>query len=317
MDLQKLKKILPIIGIIIFIYIIFNIGLDKILNALSTFPPQYIILLFFLWIPCTSIGTYNWQFILKKQKIKVSYLFLFKTLLIAHFLGSITPGNIGAFSTIFLLKEKSGEPIEKCTTNVLLQTVIASLTLLSLALIGLLLFIQKQYFQSYLPLLIILFLILLILSMIFFVEKIGKKILKNFLKIFLPKKHKKKANYFAEMFYKDFPSLKSIFILIILSFLNWFVLFCIIYLIAGLLLIDIPFIYFIFIYAVGVILESLPISIGGFGIREAGIIPLFLVFGVSPEKVVALGLLQSIFVSWGVSGAVGAFLYLKKQNKNN
>lgn len=313
MNLKLIKRILPIIGIAIFVYIIQDIGINKITNVLSAIPLHYIILLFFLWIPSVSVSVFIWQYILKNHKIKISILYLFKALFIADFWGVVTPGGIGSYYTIFLLKKKSGEPIEKCTSNIVLQTIIWSLTLLILALIGIVSIVQKQYYQSYLPLLIILFSILLVISITFLNKHTGKKVLQFFIKTFSPKKFKKRSYQLIEGFYKDFPPIKSIFILLLLTFIGWLVFFSTIFLLAKILLIDIPFIYFIFIYAIAVILESLPISIGGFGIREAGIIPLFAVFGVSPEKVVALCLLESIFVSWGITGALGAILHLKEE----
>src|SRR4030042_255557 len=52
-----LKRILPLIGIIIFIYLLFTLNLEKTTQAFLTIPPLYIILALTLTLPVTFLET--------------------------------------------------------------------------------------------------------------------------------------------------------------------------------------------------------------------------------------------------------------------
>ena len=65
---QKIVNILfPFIGFIIFLYIIINIGIDKIAYAFISIPIQYYILSLCIFIPRLYLTSYKWQIISKKQ----------------------------------------------------------------------------------------------------------------------------------------------------------------------------------------------------------------------------------------------------------
>ena len=82
---MKLKKILPIIGIIILIYILFTIDKEVIISDFSSIQPIYLILSFLAVFPILIITNYEWQLILKKHKIRISYIDSFKNILIGSF----------------------------------------------------------------------------------------------------------------------------------------------------------------------------------------------------------------------------------------
>ena len=66
---QKLINILfPIIGLIIFIYIIFDIGIEKIAYTFLTIPILYYLIALTLFVPRLFFTSYKWLIISKKQK---------------------------------------------------------------------------------------------------------------------------------------------------------------------------------------------------------------------------------------------------------
>ena len=314
MDYKIVRKILPVIGIFLFIYIIIQIGIDKIIDALSVINPIYGCFLIFLWVPHTLVYVYMWHSVQKKHKININFLSLLKIALIGNFYGLITPGGIGWFITPFYLRKKSGESIEKCTTDVLISESIHSLALLLLSLIGLIVLIG--HFAHFLPAIIILIAILVVLCIIFMNEKTGKKAIRFFLKMFLPGRYKKDANDRVDLLYEDFPAAKELLFPFLLAFLHWIVYFSEGYLVAKLLLIDVPYIYFILIYPIGVIVAGIPITIGGVGIREGALVTLFSVFGVAPAQIVALSLLNNVILSWIVTAGIGATLAFTEMKKD-
>ncbi len=83
--LKNIGKLFPIIGIIIFIYIITDIGIEKIGSAFSSIPLEYFLLALLLFIPRWLLSSYKWYFISKKQKMDFKLFFLSKIFLITLF----------------------------------------------------------------------------------------------------------------------------------------------------------------------------------------------------------------------------------------
>ena len=92
------KKLLPIIGIIILIFIVATLDLNKIYNVFSLINPIYSFICFFAILPIVMMVNIQWQILLKKQKIKVSFLYSLKNIFIGYFYGFISPGGIGAYT---------------------------------------------------------------------------------------------------------------------------------------------------------------------------------------------------------------------------
>ena len=69
------KKLLPFIGLIILIFIIATLDLKEICAVFSTIDPFYSFLSFFSVFPVVFLSNVQWQILLKKQKIRVSFLY--------------------------------------------------------------------------------------------------------------------------------------------------------------------------------------------------------------------------------------------------
>ena len=74
--MKKISKLFPLIGIIIFIYIILDIGIEKIINTLILVPITFLILALLLFIPRLFLSSYKWLLISKTQKLNFSFQFL-------------------------------------------------------------------------------------------------------------------------------------------------------------------------------------------------------------------------------------------------
>ena len=107
------KKLLPIFGVILLIYILWRFNIEKILSVFSTINPLYAALCF-LGIPIILfVINIQWQMILKRQCIHVSFTYSLKNLLIGYFYGFITPGGFGAYLRALYLKYESKAPHPK------------------------------------------------------------------------------------------------------------------------------------------------------------------------------------------------------------
>jgi len=283
------KKFLPIIGVIILIYIIYNLDIEEIKTAFLSIKPIFIILALSLTLPRLLIRNYAWQLIQKEHKIKLSYFQSLKIFLIGYFYGSITPGYIGHLMRIPYMKEKTKEPYGKLFINSTIDSIVHTFSLYGMVIIGAFLLIEK--FPEILPIAIAWVIILVIIVIYFIKKERGEKLLYKLIKYFIPKKTKPNLNRFVKTFYNDFPSIKKMILPFVLGIFTWIIIFSQEYIIVIALGLDIPYLYFLLLFPVANVVGFIPITFAGLGTRELTAIVIFsTLFAVSEEKIFVVSL---------------------------
>ncbi|MCK5300650.1 MAG: flippase-like domain-containing protein, partial [Thermoplasmatales archaeon] len=304
---MNIKKIIPLIGFIILVYILLNINLEKILIDFLKINPIYLFLSMFSIAPIILISNYQWQILLKKQKINVTYLYSLKNIFIGYFYGFISPGGYGAYIRILYLKNESKTSLQKCFSNVILFNTIDYISLLILGIFGSIILLNRSSdLLNFLITMIIILIIIIIILLIFMKKELSKKILTKILtlkpiKLFLDYN---KINNSIELFYEDLPNLSHLRILFILSIGGWLLQFFELFLISKLFSININFMYFIAIISIANIIASIPITLYGLGTREIALISLFSIFNIFPEKIVSLSLFWFLII-WLIPSIFG------------
>jgi uncharacterized protein (TIRG00374 family) len=309
--LKNIGKLFPIIGIIIFIYIINDIGIEKIGSAFSSIPLEYFLLALLLFIPRWLLSSYKWYFISKKQKMDFKLFFLSKIFLITLFLGSITPGAIGLHLRIYYLKTKSKASLEKCLTNSLIESGLSLITGLLIAFIGSIILIELY---PELPIIILPFFIFYLSVFIVLLEKRGGSKLFNILiRPFIPERYKTSIDKSVESLYQDIPKIKDMLIPFLIEIIVWIFAAIQVYIIAQAFLINITFYEFILISIISVVISNiLPISIGGLGIREGAFVFLLSKFGVQSEVAFVISI-SGFLVKILIPGLIGLIISFRKK----
>lgn len=309
--LKNIGKLFPIIGIIIFIYIITDIGIEKIGSAFSSIPLEYFLLALLLFIPRWLLSSYKWYFISKKQKMDFKLFFLSKIFLITLFLGSITPGAIGLHLRIYYLKTKSKASLEKCLTNSLIESGLSLITGLLIAFIGSIILIELY---PELPIIILPFFIFYLSVFIVLLEKRGGNKLFNILiRPFIPERYKTSIDKSVESLYQDIPKIKDMLIPFLIEIIVWIFAAIQVYIIAQAFLINITFYEFILISIISVVISNiLPISIGGLGIREGAFVFLLSKFGVQSEVAFVISI-SGFLVKILIPGLIGLIISFRKK----
>jgi len=310
---MRFQKILPIIGLAIFVVILSQLDISQIIVLFSDIHPLYATGSFFVFIPLLLLATIEWRLLLKRQRINVSFWYSIKNFFIGYFYGFITPGGIGAYTRSLYLSKESGKPVGKCLSNILTFNTIEFLALLFIGLTSAI-FLSSVYPYLFF---IILFIILSVLFLYVFLfrwnasKQLFEKIMKRIW--FL-----KKIENFQESFYsfhRDLPTLKDVLIPFGLSIIGWFLKYSLLFLIAQLFSISISLYYFIFILAIADIIASIPISVYGIGTREASLITLFSIpqftqgVIISSEQIVSLSLFWFVIL-WLIPSIIGSFVTL-------
>lgn len=286
--IKYFKKMMPVIGIIILVYIIIDIGTDKIASTFLQISPFYVIIAASLTLPRLLIRNYIWQRILKIQKIHLSYFKSLKIFLIGYFYGSITPGYIGQLMRIPYIKEETNKPVGTLFVNNVIETIIHTFSLYCMMVIGT--FLVIEYIPEAFLFACVLLAVTILVYWYFFNKERGEKTFHFLIRFFIPKKLKLNFMRFVDTFYTDFPNIKGLVVPFLLGIPTWIIIYSQIYILGLSLDIEIPYLVFLMLYAIANIVAFIPITFAGLGTREATLIFLFSFFGVSPEKAVVISL---------------------------
>ena len=287
------KKFLPFIGIIILIYTIYTLDVEKIKNAFFSIKPIFIILALSLTLPRILIRNYAWQLIQKEQNIKLTFFQSLKIFLIGYFYGSITPGYLGQLMRVPYMKKKTGEPYGKLFVNSSIESIVHSSSMYIMIIIGALLIVET--FPGIFPITIVWIIILAIIIIYFIKKERGEKLFYTLIKYLIPKKLKHNLNRFVQTFYNDFPKINRLILPFILGIFTWIIIFSQEYIIVLALGLDIPYLYFLLLFPLANAAGFLPITFAGLGTRELAAIVLFsTLFAVGKEEILVVSLVGFI-----------------------
>jgi len=315
---MKIKKLLPLIGITIFIIILIRLDFNQILEIFQKIEPIYSFLSFFALVPLVLIANIEWQILLKKQKIKVSFWYSLKNFFIGYFYGFITPGGFGAYAKSLYLSDESSVPLPKCLSNIIIFNTVEFTAMLVFGSIGAII-LSSIYPYLFFIIIVVLFVVFLF-YIFFFKKERSKNLFSHLLKSNIFSKVKDRLENSIDSFYEDLPRFKDVLLPFFISLFNWFLKYILLFFIAKLFLIEIPIFYFIIIIAVSDVIASVPISIYGLGTREVALITMFTFYDstISTEQIISLSLFWYvvIWVTPSMIGSVVTFYETKKLEEN-
>jgi len=307
---NKLKKILPFIGIILLVYTIYTLDIKKIINALYLINPIFIIISLTLTLPRVFIRNYVWRIIQKEHNIDLTFFQSLKIFLIGYFYGSFTPGYMGQLMRVPYMKEKTGEPYGKLFVNSLIETIVHSISLFSMIFLGA--FLVLGTFPE-LFWIIVIWLIIMAFTLIYFIKKNrGEKLFNLLIKYLIPNKLKYNFYKFVDTFYKDFPKIKGLIIPVILGIITWIIIFSQEYLIVIALGLEIPYIFFMLLFPIANVVGFIPITFAGLGTRELTAVILFSTLFLVPEAEIFIVSLLGFIITDIFTGFIGFILSLSE-----
>lgn len=286
--LRRLKLLLPFIGIAIFVYLVYSIGIEEIAGALSNLDPMLFLTSLSLFVPRIVMSTYRWQLIARQQGISADLAGLIRINLIGLFYGTVTPLWVGDWIRMPYLREESNAPLGTCASNVIIDQLMEFVALFGLALAGSVLLLPRYplLFGAFVGLLVV-----VVAVLIYFREKNRSlRLLRLASRILIPERFHEPVFRELHSFYGRLPRPSSLAIPFVLGFVSYVLYFVQIYLVALSFDIAIPLADFVFIYPVAVLIGLIPITISGFGTREGVLITLLGVYGVAREVAVAISL---------------------------
>lgn len=312
---MKWKKYIPLAGIILFIYILFKIDIGSIISEIGKANLIFLLMSLYALLLLLITQTFKWFIIARKQEIKIPFSKAFKISLITDFYGFITPSKFGSAVRADYLRKYSKNNLGKGLCNFVLDKIFDLTSLFFLVI--LFSFILSFKFQdkvSFLPISLSIFLLLgiVIATFIFIDKKRSKALLGFFYRKILPKKLKTQAKLTFESFYDKIPKKRYFILFFIFNLINWIATYLVTFFIAKSLDINLPFVYFLAILPIGTLVTMIPVSINGLGTREATLIKLFGLFGISFTKIFSMSIV-SLFISGILPAILASFFIFGKR----
>jgi len=286
--LRRLKLLLPFVGIAIFVYLVYSIGVGDIAGTLATINPVLFAISLSIFVPRIIISTRRWQLVARRQGIDVDLATLIKINLIGLFYGTVTPLWVGDWIRMPYLREESTAPLGTCASNVIIDQMMEFVALFVLALAGSVVLLPRYplFFVAFSALLVV-----VVAVVLYFREKNrSMRLLRLVSGVLIPERYREPVFREFHAFYGRLPGVSSLVVPFILGFVSYVLFFVQIYLVALSFDVSVPLADFVLIYPVAVLIGLIPVTVSGFGTREGVLITLLGIYGVAREVAVAVSL---------------------------
>ncbi|MBT4462627.1 MAG: flippase-like domain-containing protein [Gammaproteobacteria bacterium] len=267
-------------SIIVIYYIINEFGIN-ISNILSIIDPRYILLIVLVSIFQHILSAYRWMYISKVTNLNISFSHSIQFYYISTFMNNILPGGImGDIFRIYYTSEKKNEILKmgKSMQSVIFERLSGQIMLLAFFVVSLTIyFLINQKYEA--------FLYLFFPSISIFI--LFKYFLNQKIKKILGKKQISQNLYMVftgEIFWRHLT-------------LSFFVVcsYILIYIISAVSLgLNIDYLSFLVFSPIILFSMTLPISVGGWGIRELTALLLSLLLGLSASASISVSIIYGI-----------------------
>jgi len=290
------KRYLALIGVVLFIFIMLQQDLEEIVRILSGANPWLFLFVGFLSLLTGAIKGYRWSLIMKSAGIEVPVLQAIKFFYIGFFISLFTPGRVGEAARALYVRPWS-KSVSKALPTIMVDRLMDIVLLVILSIVAV--FGLASVFGILVmdPVLLAAIAIGFSIALAFFFRKGAVAfVLRPFFSMFVPEKMKDKLQVSFHNFYdalkKSLSSRKLLAVSFLLTCVSWTISIILGWLLLLAINVDtVPLYYMAFVMPILSLLDMLPVSVSGVGVREAGAIPLLGLMAVTSEQAVSFSLL--------------------------
>ncbi len=293
--MKILKKILPFVGIVIFVLLVGKVGVGKISVSLKQAKTSFLVVAFGLNFVCVFLQILKWEVVLKRLKIKASFLELLKLYLVGYFYAAVSPGRVGVMMKAYYLKEKTGKSLTKSSLSVMIDWTFGLLVTYLVALFGVVFLFGSMLGERVMRVILVGVLALMTWIMFLLFGK-GKKFLYFWLDFIPMEAVKKKVFQVLEGMHEEkftFKDFTTILMINLSSYTMGMIRAYFLVLASG-----IGLSFWTVAASVSLVLTFvfLPVTVSGLGISQLGYVFLWLQFGVEPAAAISFTLLGYLVV---------------------
>jgi len=302
---KKSLWLIRFIGIILLIFILTRIDLSSVAYTITKVNLWYLALAIILILPVIFFKSWRWQSLLKTQGITYPLRQAFLAYFSGIYLGLATPGRLGEFARVLYLTDDKELSVSEAFSSVLvdrlcdvyLLLIVIGYALIAFSLLG---------GETIIAVIILAF--LLALSLLLLNRQIGTRLIRIVYKAKVLKRFERRMDTFVEEFYSGIQGLVSSRLVfpVLLTVAAYTVYFGQCYLLALSLNLPLSFFYVGACMAVSFLVAMIPVSIAGIGTRDAALIALFSLRGVTAESALSYSLLVlfTFYIATAVMGVV-------------
>jgi len=309
---KSFRKYSFFFGIILFIIIVSQLNLNKLIENIRNIKILYLVYAILLLFPTLVFKSLCWNYIKRRQGMKYSLKESFLMYCSGIFIGLLTPGRIGEFAKIFYLK-KDGHSLGKSSVSIFLDRISDLVFLLAFIFLGSLFLLT--IFQKQITIIIGVILISVLLFIVFLKTGLIRWFINKMFHIFIPEKYQKSWKINFQDFLNDLKIYKfrNYFIILVITCISWLFYYLGGYALAKGVGLEIPFLYFAVSITIAGLLTLIPISFYGIGTRDTALIILFLPLSISPEQTIIFSNL--ILITTLATALIGLICWLIKPLK--
>lgn len=276
---------------VLIIIIANKLGIQKIINQLQATDPWWVLFAILIFTISNILGSFQWFLLLKARGINLSFLHVLAYYYVGLFFNNFLIGYIGGDAVrIYDITKRSGDSSAAIST-VFLDRFMGFVMLTTLALVAGLIWQNMLESKTILIMVVVIFITWILSFLFLFNDKLAHNLGKVIRLIFSPK-----VNGKIQEIYKNINSFKyakkTLSIIIIISLIIQIFRILVHYFAALSVGLRGHLKYFFLFIPIIALLASLPISIGGIGIREGSGVALFSnITSFQAERIVAMELL--------------------------
>ena len=310
--MRLLLKVL--VTLVLVFFLIFKINWQEIFTVIKTLSWWIIPVAILMQLLIFYIGNIRWYQILKIHSIKIAPLKLYKYYLIGTFFNNFLPTTVGGdvYRAYFIYKNNSG--LVPSLMPIIFERFIGLICLVGIGTIALLFYNDKTNLILVLSYSLIAIFSATLFGLFIIFNLTTYAFIKRIIKKFGSHKLLNKIFIFIETFHEYTINLKLIFKLVVLTLILQLIAISIFALLGYGVGSELNIIKYLQIVPVVLTISSLPISIGGLGIRELTAITLLVHAGMLETHAAAISIVF-LFVLI-ISSSVGLFFFLHL-NENN
>ena len=306
--------LLPLIGILLFIYILGVTGPSRIMAALQGVELWHLLAFPLFTFAIIVIRGLRWWHIMRTLAIDYSFWRSCYVWTIGFFASAVTPGKLGDGVRSFYVSRDTSRDLAEGFLTVFIDRLMDLVVILVLSMVSVLIFSRAYMpFASAWVFFIASLLILAALGSML-KRKLMRAILKPFVRLLIPRRIQDRLSAGFHSFYDSLDAYLWIrwrtLGVLALTVAYWLLVFVLVYYITKMLNLDVGFFYIVLIIPIVTVVEFLPISISGLGTREAAVIYFFSIIGIGRPEAVAFSLVYLIFGTYSTA-LIGLLFWLR------
>lgn len=302
--MKKRLWLIRLIGIILLIFILTRVDLSSVASAITKVSLWYLALVIALNLPLIFFKSWRWQSLLKMQGITYPLRRASLAYFSGIYFGLATPGKIGEIARVLYLANDKELSVSEAFSSVLVDRLCDIYLLVMVGGFGLIAFSPL----GGTILAVIILLLLSAISLLLLSRRIGKRLMGLVYRAKVFRRFKGRIDTSVDQFYCGVGRLteRKLVFPLLLTLAAYAVYFSQCYLLALSLNLPLSFFYVAICMAVVSLVALIPVSIAGIGTRDATLIALFSLQGITAESALSYSLLVlfTFYIFTAVMGAV-------------